>query len=1274
MKSIPFLLSIAWLSLTTSGGGQQQAPAISYEPQADALRLQWESSRNRTFFPQASTGLDLWHYIGTLHFGPGTHVGMVQTDAPKAFFRLQYSDLPVDNETEAGTADFDLDGLPNLAELQTVHTDPLDKDTDKDGLPDGWEVARSISPLDNGSVNPANGASGTFVSPTPSGGGDDPAISNWDAFNTGVQAHVSASVSDRDGDRIPDHLDAGPLSRAINWPGDRSEPRLVYIPLPDYSPSVHDPVIACNENGDVLSAKSLYLNGSWNPLRAMATGDLAILPISMVVAGRAHAAYAKFQPIPTSVSNDGRIVGSVVVQPIPIDVEVEPGEVETYSPASTRLAVIWDSWNSPPRLLKHSGVVSGNSWDETARIAGDGTIFIRRRANTEILSDTRYRLVRYGPLDQFGSSGAFSSLNPAAIGSDGFQAFNAGTLSSYAWFPGVNSPRSLLADSTFTTPNPRSTFFPQVEPRFIGMKPGAEDGYCIKFWDKTMIRHEDRWQEAIELAGASYISRKGLALKQGQGGLQVWKGGDWSNFNVSVVNEDFSSSLVSIVGSTADGRVLLTHSDSQTTGAGFIMSPELVSKDKFLAGSIQIPPGWEHLKMEFVGPDGEDLGKYGDLLDGAETKIYNHVTDILGPGDGGQSSGQKVWFVRDPANSRKISYYTCFNSVGEVQIKLYLGNSGVPVAVIPHTLVPAQDFAATIAYVDAWVKGTSFNWGGGGGPPLSFNSTSGGIDNLTRACLIPYFNVIDQVEGLGAVMFGMLDGVKAGAEDDWEFLQLIGQGAVLAGNWASQQASAELQRWKDDPLKRAAELKQLTDRLCEDVVFGALERISQTPVTWESVKERAWSAAAASLRLSVRVFAFNHAAWRYIVDELTEWADDFVARMAQGAEKARWDSAPWAKSRLVEDVNSTDRLICYTFGYTLGYLCEQVAVGALTSGVGKIAQVATKGGISLAANLAKRTAATVAVRAHWVKKILADSGLADAAIRAAFERGFVLCAVEPVGPTIKQAAFDILESLFTRQGFNRATYNFQSYLNDLASRPNLRQLTLSPGGEALVSRRAAQLATLLGDECDEVIMKNFMKFADEQICLAKPDGTVEECFEAFFRAFQGNPSLMTTVDDPFFSISSLSPEGKAILKKFLSDPNAGKLWEIDVPAIVDDEPAVPHNYWVRGILGELIIYRKQYRGLGYLHSPTAQGYDFTGPKWVQIKTLKNPDGAIGAMKKAVNDLIEFSPGPPNPRPLRLHILKKPGTSSSQLESAIQSHIDDGTAADRFELIIQEFEL
>jgi hypothetical protein len=139
----------------------------------------------------------------------------------------------------------------------------------------------------------------------------------------------------------------------------------------------------------------------------------------------------------------------------------------------------------------------------------------------------------------------------------------------------------------------------------------------------------------------------------------------------------------------------------------------------------------------------------------------------------------------------------------------------------------------------------------------------------------------------------------------------------------------------------------------------------------------------------------------------------------------------------------------------------------------------------------------------------------------------------------------------------------------------------------------------------------------------------------------------------------------------LSDPNAGKLWEIDVPAIVDNEPAIPHNYWVRGILGELSIYKKVYKKAGYAHAPTAAGYDFTGPAWVQVKTLKNPDGAYGAMKKAVDDLIDKSP---TDKPLKLHILKKPGSSSSGLQQSLESYIEGLPDKDRFELIIEGFEL
>lgn len=216
---------------------------------------------------------------------------------------------------------------------------------------------------------------------------------------------------------------------------------------------------------------------------------------------------------------------------------------------------------------------------------------------------------------------------------------------------------------------------------------------------------------------------------------------------------------------------------------------------------------------------------------------------------------------------------------------------------------------------------------------------------------------------------------------------------------------------------------------------------------------------------------------------------------------------------------------------------------------------------------------------------------------------------------------------------------------------------------------------ILGDDFNEEIGRNFLKVADEVILVRKADDTVEEFFEAFFRAFEGNPGLMVSADaGATFSKSSLSAEGKATLKKFLSDPNTGKLWEIDVPAIVNNEPAIPHNYWIRGILAELSIYKRLYKNAGYEHFPTAQAFDLkSATEYVQIKTLKNPDGALGAMKKAVDALINV-PQPPNG--LKLHVLKKPGSASDQLEASLLEYINNpnGPIQGRVQLVIDEFEL
>ena len=61
------------------------------------------------------------------------------------------------------------------------------------------------------------------------------------------------------------------------------------------------------------------------------------------------------------------------------------------------------------------------------------------------------------------------------------------------------------------------------------------------------------------------------------------------------------------------------------------------------------------------------------------------------------------------------------------------------------------------------------------------------------------------------------------------------------------------------------------------------------------------------------------------------------------------------------------------------------------------------------------------------------------------------------------------------------------------------------------------------------------------------------------------------------------------------------------------------------------------------------------------------------MRKAVTDLIRNSPG--SPTSLRLHILKKPGTSSSALEANLREYAlthPDGPG--RVEIVVEAFEL
>jgi hypothetical protein len=514
-----------------------------------------------------------------------------------------------------------------------------------------------------------------------------------------------------------------------------------------------------------------------------------------------------------------------------------------------------------------------------------------------------------------------------------------------------------------------------------------------------------------------------------------------------------------------------------------LLPVDIVSRDKFLAGSFSIPSDWDSLEMEFVGPDGS-LGKYGNLLGGGNTKIYDKVEDIMADPDyaaGGQVATQKVWFVRDSTDARKINYYTCFDSTGEVKIKLYLNGKPESLGEITHTLTAAPDFAAVIDYVDQWVKGTSFDFTGGViTPPLAMRSASAqssvseGIHNLTRAALIPFFNVVNNVEGLGSVAFGLFDGIKEGVSDDYKLLVLIKSGVLGAGGWAIQAAEAELNKWKDDPLKRAAELKKAADRLCQEWVFKPMEQVQADLSTWEGFKKRSWQTWNSVKGTTNKVWVLTKDSWGSIKTGLSDWVNDFADRMMEGAEKAHWSENLLVMDKIGGDLNEVTRQASYTFGYTFGYISEQVAVGILTGGTVKVAAVMTKGGAAMATQLAARRVLPVVARLQFVKKWAASLAI-SIEMKVAVERGLIIAAESPLSLAVKDSAAEVIERGMTRATFERIAFSNSKVLDEVIAALSIKKLILTPGREGQFWYKFALFFEGMGDKATAPASKGWVK-------------------------------------------------------------------------------------------------------------------------------------------------------------------------------------------------------
>ena len=157
-------------SLPAQNNGIPQSSEFLVVPAGDKF-LRWYGHLGRSYFLQVSDAefpLEKWSWVPVIESGNDSDISYeVGGTAERGFYRLKYTNQVPGPGKTLETADFDNDGISNIIEIDPPSplsaadaTDPLDEDTDGDGMKDGYERTHGLKPNDDGSNDPDQGPAG----------------------------------------------------------------------------------------------------------------------------------------------------------------------------------------------------------------------------------------------------------------------------------------------------------------------------------------------------------------------------------------------------------------------------------------------------------------------------------------------------------------------------------------------------------------------------------------------------------------------------------------------------------------------------------------------------------------------------------------------------------------------------------------------------------------------------------------------------------------------------------------------------------------------------------------------------------------------------------------------------------------------------------------------------------------------------------------------------------------------------------------------------------